>query len=505
MAQQQSQPSPMSITQLCNATPMEDIRDERQRSASVTSSSSGSCSIDHNDPDVRLAAEALGDMANAKTDLRPITLPPLSTYASAPSTSPSSPLPTPTSSSLSHARCSFSSDVSAHDEDYQRQRQEQQQQQQQQPWRFPLVNSALRAYQNTKESNGVVKYGVEMVESFAAPIYDKFGRRAPSESPEFQPLVAPETEQEDEAALAAAKALARASLNDTYEPPQREGVRRRRAAAEDTRDDRLASRKPRSRPASRSTSPHRPYSLSATKPTAVRHRPEPISRSRWQQIVMHAGSAAGTTAAVISEESMKCLRYCLYWLEYATKHIEQQMQLLRNFLVSLAVGSSQSKAVATPSTANSTLTAIKKEIIDTLRKVVDVVSRYAGTGLPEQAKASVRKFILALPGRWATLSTSSTASPASSPALGPQGAPDRVHETSIKLLTFGDESIEMLRSVSTVFSDTIERAELWLQRLRVVGVAGTSSGAAAAANTQNKAEQTRSEDNTLSTTRMDTT
>lgn len=213
MAQQQSQPSPMSITQLCNATPMEDIRDERQRSASVTSSSSGSCSIDHNDPDVRLAAEALGDMANgkfslgddgvaakdfakpraslfhfaAKTDLRPITLPPLSTYASAPSTSPSSPLPTPTSSSLSHARCSFSSDVSAHDEDYQRQRQEQQQQhQQQQPWRFPLVNSALRAYQNTKESNGVVKYGVEMVESFAAPIYDKFGRRAPSESPEVK-------------------------------------------------------------------------------------------------------------------------------------------------------------------------------------------------------------------------------------------------------------------------------------------------------------------------------
>lgn len=213
MAQQQSQPSPMSITQLCNATPMEDIRDERQRSASVTSSSSGSCSIDHNDPDVRLAAEALGDMANgkfslgddgvaakdfakpraslfhfaAKTDLRPITLPPLSTYASAPSTSPSSPLPTPTSSSLSHARCSFSSDVSALDEDYQRQPQEQQQQhQQQQPWRFPLVNSALRAYQNTKESNGVVKYGVEMVESFAAPIYDKFGRRAPLESPEVK-------------------------------------------------------------------------------------------------------------------------------------------------------------------------------------------------------------------------------------------------------------------------------------------------------------------------------
>lgn len=30
---------------------------------------------------------------------------------------------------------------------------------------------------------------------------------------------------------------------------------------------------------------------------------------------MHAGSAAGTTAAVVSEESMKCLRYCLHWLQ----------------------------------------------------------------------------------------------------------------------------------------------------------------------------------------------
>lgn len=190
----------------------------------------------------------------------------------------------------------------------------------------------------------------------------------------------------------------------------------------------------------------------------------PIQKSRWQQIVLHAGSAAGTTAAVISEESMKCLRYCLSWLQYAIQHIDQQMNLLRSFLVSLATGSSKT-VVKANNNDESTLASIKKEIVDTLRKVVEVVSKYAGSGLPEQAKASVRAFILQLPSTWANLHNKSQAEQDAQP----------LHETSIKLLDFGGESIVMLKSVSNVFSDTIERAELWLKRLKVVGVHPTST------------------------------
>lgn len=100
-----------------------------------------------------------------------ITLPPLST----PSTTPSSPLPTPTSSTFAHDRLSFSSE-STMDED---------QIMQHRSSHFihrvsniPLVNSALRAYESSKNSNSVVKYGAEMVESIAAPIYGKFGKHA---------------------------------------------------------------------------------------------------------------------------------------------------------------------------------------------------------------------------------------------------------------------------------------------------------------------------------------
>ncbi|CAO3662046.1 unnamed protein product [Rhizopus microsporus] len=277
--------------------------------------------------------------------------------------------------------------------------------------RLPLIDSALKAYENS-----IVKYGADMIDTYAVgPIYDKLGYSHKS--------------QEDEDTIAATTALARTSLQDTE-------VTHRHKRIEDTREDRKKQRP--------STSPH-PYS--------VQRRP------RWQQIVLHAGSAAGTTAAVISEESMKCLKYCLSWLQYAVQHIEQQMTLLRQFLVSLATSQQQQQQKqVTQVASDTTLNNIKKEIVDTLRKVVEVVSRYAGKGLPEQAKLTVRSFILELPSRWAMVNQQ---------ALDEVDTP--LHVTSIKLLDFSGESIRMLKSVSLVFSDTVERAELWLKRLKAVG------------------------------------
>jgi hypothetical protein len=45
---------------------------------------------------------------------------------------------------------------------------------------------------------------------------------------------------------------------------------------------------------------------------------------------------------------------------------------------------------------------VKKNVIDTIRQVVDVVGKYAGGALPEPAKATVKNLILALPGRWSS-------------------------------------------------------------------------------------------------------
>ncbi|CAO3610941.1 unnamed protein product [Cunninghamella echinulata] len=459
--------SPMSITQLCNNN--DQLED----------------SIDTQDSDVPLAAEVLDNLSKSKNIIssnQPITLPPISTI-STPSTTPSTPLLATPSGSIKSARQSFSSD-STYDEDLLATQPQPQQQQHfiRRVSNHPLVHSALRVYESSKASSPVVKYGAEMVESFASPIYDKFGPQHPSSSSSSNTTNHHQMDtaypNEEDPTVAATTALANASLNDNYE------THRRRHSREES----LHIKKSTSRSGSRSTSPHRPYTLSAKSPTAIHHhRPLPAtSKSRWKQLVVHAGSAAGTTAAVISEESMKCLKYCLSWLQYASQHIDQQMKLLRDVLVSLAVKSSSSSSSSAPSNSRTvvttdesnaagTLTAIKKEVIETLRKVVEIITKYAGVGLPEQAKASVRSFILALPSRWALLNSSTTQSPMTSPALGPHQQQPEVQDSSIKLLNFGSESVEMLQSVSNVFSDTIDRAELWLDRLHSVGMTRRST------------------------------
>jgi len=49
-----------------------------------------------------------------------------------------------------------------------------------------------------------------------------------------------------------------------------------------------------------------------------------------------------------------------------------------------------------------TLTDVRRDVVHTIRQVVDVVSKYAGGALPEPARTRVRGFILKLPQRWAT-------------------------------------------------------------------------------------------------------
>lgn len=47
------------------------------------------------------------------------------------------------------------------------------------------------------------------------------------------------------------------------------------------------------------------------------------------------------------------------------------------------------------------LTDVRRDIVHTIRQVVDVVSKYAGSGLPEPARVRVKGLILKLPQRWA--------------------------------------------------------------------------------------------------------
>lgn len=162
------------------------------------------------------------------------------------------------------------------------------------------------------------------------------------------------------------------------------------------------------------------------------------------------------------------------------------------------------------------LTSIRRDVVDTIRQVVDVVSKYAGGTLPEPARARVRTFILSLPARWAHAAAVTNpaangnatavevkgaresgrgrgrtaasqpysygpgeAGPRSRPASrAPSPSSLRSHgrharqansnapptagaaaHAAQKILTLATESLDMLRAVTAVFKESLDKAD----------------------------------------------
>ncbi|KAJ7155826.1 transcription factor Opi1-domain-containing protein [Mycena filopes] len=286
-------------------------------------------------------------------------------------------------------------------------------------------------------------------------------------------------------------------------------------------------------------------------------------RSRWQAVLLEAGGLS----AALSDESMRRLRYCLQWLQYATQHIDSQILVLREFIASLhplppAVASSSSSSSpsrSSSSRSNSssfaltttseeptliltpdhlrTLAHLRSDIVHTIRQVVGVVSKYAGGALPEPARGRVRGFILDLPKRFGP-SSATNSSTATSSAIGVSGVggvgvgggvgtgtgtaarrgarrergvesvpasptgggvrplhphsaahssrshsrrgstqggasgvePGKALAAAQRVLTLATESLDMMRGVTAVVGDSLDRADAWVDRLRTVGI-----------------------------------
>lgn len=168
-----------------------------------------------------------------------------------------------------------------------------------------------------------------------------------------------------------------------------------------------------------------------------------------------------------------------------------------------------------------TLTDVRRDVVRTIRQVVDVVSKYAGGALPEPARSRVRGFILHLPQRWASaaqseragsgsalggiptrrgrgsryqhhrergagaessrsLSATPVSSRPSSPLASPRLVPRRdlqanghghaaaasapstagaAAQAAQRILTLSIESLDMMRGVTTVVKESLDRAD----------------------------------------------
>ncbi|KAH9939158.1 Opi1-domain-containing protein [Amylocystis lapponica] len=511
------------------------------------------------DESVRIAVRALGDMRNntrtsPTTSFQPTPALSITSGTSSPS------LPSPTMNSEDRMTDSERAERRLSDDDFVSRMSN-----------LPLVNTALRAYEHGKASSRVVKYGAEMMESsvksISRPVMDRlpvgqldeFACRQLDRLENYTRRASSRDRSDDrsrERSVSRDRARSTQWDLDNVSISRSDHRSRRERWEEGSTSVQAQSRTPTphsqylsSHSYSRSPAPH-----SHSHSTSYPSQQPPLSassasgsesqqvaqRSRWQVMLTEAGGLG----AAVSEESMRRLRYCLQWLQYATAHIDAQILVLRNFITSLQSTTSDPHSVTAISAHHlHTLNAAKRDVVDTLRQVVDVVSRYAGGALPEPACRRVRSFILHLPRRWAQASgvDSTTGSSASSPVAsgastaldgsvgggadraerrgnaaaapysygpgesGPSArsrpssratspmasrahsrqtsgsasgraagtappTPDSASQAAQRILTLATESLDMLRGVTAVFRESLDRADTWVERLRVVGL-----------------------------------
>ncbi|KAF8625469.1 hypothetical protein AX15_005364 [Amanita polypyramis BW_CC] len=464
--------------------------------------------VDENDESVRIALSALGDMRNAVSPQCP----------------PSSSLVT----RVSH---------------------------------LPLVNSVLRTYEQGKASSRVVKYGAEMMESsvrsISRPVIDRlpvgvgrldeFACRQLDRFDRYRRTSSCEADDRPSTLMGTSSECSTSLRYDWRPEPSSPRIPQWLETTNNYASPHALS------PDSRSSTPTQVSEengkLVALQNDAQNSERQVAQRSRWHAVLLEAGGFG----AALSDENMRRLKYCLHCLQYATAQIDAQILILRDFIAGLQPlpppstphGADPSSSRRPVSQAHMrALTDVRRDLVQTIRQVVDVVSKYAGSALPEPARTRVRGCILKLPQRWASKAgvsvpstningiavegggerereresvtaaasgsgvvrrtnrrapyrergagaDSKTSSRAPSPTSprAPRSTVDTASPgdtdkspggsavtagaavtAAQRILTLATESLDMMRGVTGVMKDSLDRADAWVNRLRTVGI-----------------------------------
>ena len=187
----------------------------------------------------------------------------------------------------------------------------------------------------------------------------------------------------------------------------------------------------------------------------------------WRQQLVISTSGLGVA---MSEESLRSLRYCLSWLQWANNRLGGAIASIRELLQrwdeeSSSREYSQPMSVASmtqPTEASrqaalaSRIAALKADVLHTLKQVVGVVSSYAGGALPENARNLVHRHLTSLPQRFSIAS----ARPSNNSANGNEAA-----GSAQRVLVLAQEGLDMMTQVSGVVNDTLVAADSWCERL----------------------------------------
>ena len=235
---------------------------------------------------------------------------------------------------------------------------------------YPIVSTAVRAYETGKNSSRGFNYAATTIENIARPVVSR-----------FEPL-------------------------DDFACRQLDRIEGRKRRTDD---------------------------LECNKRSSIDKDDEEVRRGRWHS-VLHLS---------LSEDSVKSLKYCSDWLHWANGHVHHLIGNLNTHVDGTPMRDLSPEQL---NTLSNSMMYVKREISDTLKKLMGIVSDYAGTALPEPARSRVRGYVLGMPSRWAARQRQS---------------PEHVEgETEldrefISVTSLANESLEVLRNVADIVGRTI--------------------------------------------------
>lgn len=187
----------------------------------------------------------------------------------------------------------------------------------------------------------------------------------------------------------------------------------------------------------------------------------------WGQQLVISTSGLGVA---MSEESLRSLRFCLSWLRWANGRLGEAIQNIKALLERWNEGITPSELASPTSIAHMTQTqddrrqaamtariaALRKDVLETLKQVVGIVSNYAGGALPTNARELVHRHLTSLPQRFQFANS----------MIKPGEADGNEAENSAnRVMVLAQEGLDMMTQVSRVVNDTLVSAEAWCEKL----------------------------------------
>ncbi|KAH7318153.1 transcription factor Opi1-domain-containing protein [Stachybotrys elegans] len=415
-------------------------------------------SVSLDDPDVRMAAEALGDLRADFVSSPPqtnVTLPPLGASAhtfQGSTTSPQAPEPLLSLLTTSH------------------------------PLLATTIEGATSAYGGAKNFSPRFKSGAEYVEGYLTPIASTVGtvgRVTGVEGSVRWFLGAGRRHGSSSDLEAGTKSNKRRKVDSSSEAP----VGLRIDASEGSQQAILPISKSDRRLSMSSTDTLPAYDdvrTPAYTETSSAARGPTSPPAAWQsRLIM---STSGLSIAM-SKESLRSLKYCLSWLRWANNHISRIINALKNTLEEydrvgpgvIKLGEEEKggdidmgNSITCQDDSRSQLVArintLKNDVLKTLQDVMNTVSKYAGGALPENARILVRRHLTSLPQRF-RIATMAESSPASATRSDANDGESAMRDSAHKIMVLATEGLDIIIQVSGVLDGTIVSAEEWCERM----------------------------------------